>query len=436
MRILVVAHTFPWPENSGARLRVANIVRALSRAGDVDLLCMVSRNEKREADEVIPTLDEPVARVECSVRRGVPYRVGTVARWMVGNKLPYEIGPRDYSGVRSDLSAWAKPPYDLVWMSHAESFSALEGVVDAPTIVDLDDLEDQKMAAKLQAGAGGSSLPRGAGATAPRALLHRWGALVHTTVNSRRWKALQRHIAGSVETVVVCSLLDQRRLDVTNSSVVPNGYSAPARPVGREEVRQPPTIVLAGSFSYTPNADAARYLALEVVPRVRARVPGVKLRLVGHHDDRIADLASEDVALTGRVPDIEAELARADLVVVPIRFGGGTRIKILEAFAHRIPVVSTSVGCEGLEVVNGEHLLIADDPRGLADGSVDLLTDLDKRRSIVDRAHDLYTSRYTWDTIAPRIVELARGAARSEPAERTPDDTGEQLPSVPGRSAR
>jgi polysaccharide biosynthesis protein PslH len=416
MRILVVSHTFPWPENSGARLRVANIARALSRAGEVDLFCMVSRNERREADEVIPNLDEPIARVGCSIRRGVPYRVGTVARWMVGSRLPYEIGPRDYSGVRSELSAWAKPPYDLVWMSHAESFSAMGGLVAAPTIVDLDDLEDQKMAAKLEAGAGGGSLPRGVGATASRAFLHRWGALVHTTVNSRRWKALQRHVAASVDAIVVCSPLDQQRLGVTNCAVVPNGYSPPDRPVGQAEVRQPPTLVLAGSFSYTPNADAARFLVREVFPRVRHRIPGARVRLVGHHDERIADLASEDVILTGRVPDMEAELARADVVVVPIRFGGGTRIKILEAFAHRIPVVSTTVGCEGLEVAHGEHLLIADDPDGLAESSELLLTDLARRRALVEGAYDLYTRHYRWDMIAPQIGELARKVAESKAA--------------------
>jgi polysaccharide biosynthesis protein PslH len=409
-------------------------VRALSRAGDVDLFCMVSRNEKLEADEVIPDLDEPVARVGCAIRRGVPYRIGTVARWIVGSRLPFEIGPRDYSGARSELSAWAETPYDLVWMSHAETFSALEGFLDAPTIVDLDDLEDQKMAAKLQAGAGGGHLPRGAGSSPVHVLLHRWGARVHTTVNSRRWKSLQRHIAGSVDTVVVCSDVDQQRLAVTNSAVVPNGYSPPHRPVGQTEVRHPPTLVLAGSFSYTPNADAARYLVTEVVPRVSDRIPGVQVRLVGHYDDRIADLASEDVILTGRVPDIEAELARADVVVVPIRFGGGTRIKILEAFAHRIPVVSTSVGCEGLDVEDGEHLLIADGPDGLAEGSIELLTDLDKRQAIVERAHDLYTNRYRWDTIAARIVELARAAAGSRRTKST-DGAGERVPSVPGRSA-
>lgn len=422
MRILVVAHTFPWPENSGARLRVANIVRALSRAGEVDLFCMVSRDEKREADEMIPDLDEPVARVGCSIRRGVPFRVGTVARWMVGSRLPYEIGPRDYSGVRSELSAWAKAPYDLVWMSHSETFSALEGLLDAPTIVDLDDLEDQKVAAKVQAGVGGSSLPRGAGDNAARALLHRLGARLHARVNSRRWRALQRHIAASVDAVVVCSDLDQQRLGVANSAVVPNGYSPPSRPVGRAEVRRPPTLVLAGAFSYTPNADAARYLVEEVVPRVRARIPRVQVRLVGHYDERIADLVSEDVVLTGRVPEIETELARADVVVVPIRFGGGTRIKILEAFAHRIPVVSTSTGCEGLEVAHGRHLLIADDPDGLADGSVLLLTDRAERQTLVDAAHDLYTRRYRWETIDTRIVRLARKVAGSNP----PSDTLEE----------
>jgi hypothetical protein len=261
MRILVVSHTFPWPENSGGRLRVANIARALSRIGEVDLFCMVSRNESRESDDVIPTLDEPLARIGYGIRRGVPYRVRRVAKWMVGSKVPYEIGARDYSGVRAELEKWAQPPYDLAWISHAETFSAIGDLVDAPTIVDLDDLEDQKMAAKLEAGAGGTHLPRGVSASASRALLHRWGARVHTTVNSRRWKTLQGRIAASVDAVAVCSGLDQQRLQVPNCAVVPNGYSAPDRPVGQMEVRQPPTIVLGGSFSYTPNADAARYLA-------------------------------------------------------------------------------------------------------------------------------------------------------------------------------
>jgi glycosyltransferase involved in cell wall biosynthesis len=414
MRILVVSHTFPWPENSGGRLRVANIARALSRIGEVDLFSLVSRNESRESNEVIPTLDEPLARIGYGIRRGVPYRVGRVAKWMVGSRLPYEIGAGDYSGVRSELMAWAQPPYDLVWVSHADSFSAVGDLVDAPTIVDLDDLEDQKMAAKLQAGAGGTHLPRGVRATAFRAHMHRWGARVHTMVNGRRWKALQRRIASSVDAVAVCSTLDRERLRVPNCFVVPNGYSAPARPVGQTEVRRPPTLALAGSFSYTPNADAARYLAREVFPLVRGRIPGVRLRLVGQHDERIEDLAAEDVTLTGRVPDMAAELARADLVVVPIRFGGGTRIKILEAFAHRIPVVSTSMGCEGLEVAHGEHLLIADDPDGLAESSVLLLTDSARRRALVDRAHQLYTRRYTWEMIAPDIAELGRRVARSD----------------------
>jgi glycosyltransferase involved in cell wall biosynthesis len=233
-------------------------------------------------------------------------------------------------------------------------------------------------------------------------------------VNSRRWRALQRHIAASVDAIAVCSRLDKDRLGVPNCEVVPNGYNPPARPVGQAEVRKPPTLVLVGSFTYTPNADAARYLVQKVIPLLRGRIPGIRVRLVGHYDERIESLASEDVILTGRVPDIAAELARADVVVVPIRFGGGTRIKILEAFAHRIPVVSTSVGCEGLEVAHGEHLLIADDPDGLADSSEVLLTDHARRRALVEGAHDLYTRRYRWDTIAPEIVELARKVADSK----------------------
>ena len=100
-----------------------------------------------------------------------------------------------------------------------------------------------------------------------------------------------------------------------------------------------------------------------ILPEIRDRVPTTELRLVGRPGPDTSDLArAPGVVATGTVDDLAAELTRADVAVVPVRFGSGTRIKILEAFAHRIPVVSTTIGAEGLDVTNGRELLIADDP--------------------------------------------------------------------------
>ena len=116
----------------------------------------------------------------------------------------------------------------------------------------------------------------------------------------------------------------------------------------------------------------------------------------------------------GEVADVTAELMAADIVVVPIRFGGGTRIKILEAFAHRIPVVSTTVGCEGLDVVDGEHLLVADDPATFASACIRLHENADLRASLVAAAAELWTNRYRWTVVTPAIVSAVQAAVGAD----------------------
>jgi hypothetical protein len=154
--------------------------------------------------------------------------------------------------------------------------------------------------------------------------------------------------------------------------VIPNGYTGPAEPAGRLEVGEPPTIVFPGGMVYGPNADGAEFFVNQVLPRLRRLVPEVRVRLVGSVGKRVKHLGSIDsVTVTGVVPDITSELRRADILIAPIRYGGGTRIKILEGFAHQIPVVSTTLGHEGLEVVPGEHLLVADDPDEFAERARD-----------------------------------------------------------------
>jgi glycosyltransferase involved in cell wall biosynthesis len=206
--------------------------------------------------------------------------------------------------------------------------------------------------------------------------------------------------------VVVCSELDRTRLGAPRTAVIPNGYAQPPRPIGRIDVGDPPTVLLAGALTYPPNADAAIYFVEEILPKIHARIPRVRARIVGKHGGGLDHLRSELVSITGGVPDIGAELARADVSVVPLRFGGGTRIKILESFAHRIPVVTTPVGCEGLDSIDGQHLMVADDPESFADACARLLTDVSLRARLTDAAYELYARRYRWEDITQTVVEL------------------------------
>ncbi|MGH2597655.1 MAG: glycosyltransferase family 4 protein [Actinomycetota bacterium] len=290
-------------------------------------------------------------------------------------------------------------------MSRIRTFVAAEPLLASPTIVDLDDLGDLWDATKLANYKDDGRRSRGlTGLT--RSLVVRRDMLA--------WTMIQKRVAGAVKAVCVCSEADKQHLAVPNSFVVSNGYDGPQPPAGRACVGKLPTILFQGLLTYGPNIDAARYLVERILPLLRDRVPDTQVRLVGAAAPAVRRLSShQGVTVVGWVPRIEDELERADVIATPIRFGGGTRIKILEAFAHRIPVVSSSLGAHGLEVVHERHLLLADTPEAFADACVALITDEGKRRSLVDEAETVFLGKYQWCGIADSIRELATTVAGS-----------------------
>src|SRR5262249_34836826 len=151
--------------------------------------------------------------------------------------------------------------------------------------------------------------------------------------------------------------------------VIPNAVRVPTRIAARPR-GGPFTLLFVGTLGYYPNEDAAIYFRAEILPRLQVTAGrSVRLLIVGSNPSaRLQALARDhQVTVTGTVPDVTRYYAAADAVIVPLRAGGGTRIKVLEAFGHRRPVVSTTVGAQGIEVTPGTHLLIGDTPRAFAD---------------------------------------------------------------------
>ncbi|HEY1416349.1 MAG TPA: glycosyltransferase family 4 protein, partial [Myxococcaceae bacterium] len=205
----------------------------------------------------------------------------------------------------------------------------------------------------------------------------------------------QQSVAAQVERVVIASELDATRSGLSNAAVIPNTYPRPRAPVGNPAATRPPVLLFQGNLGYPPNIDAAQWLATDIAPLVQAAMPGTEVRLVGRPGANVSQLHRPGLlTVVGEVPTMEEELARAVVAVVPIRYGSGTRIKILESFAHRVPVVSTTLGAEGLDVQDGVHLLIADDPDEFAAATVRLLGDSALRSRIAREAEKLYLLRY------------------------------------------
>jgi glycosyltransferase involved in cell wall biosynthesis len=197
-------------------------------------------------------------------------------------------------------------------------------------------------------------------------------------------------------------------VDPSHISVVPTGvdlskyqYDPASRPSG-------PIVVFTGSMDWEPNIDGVEFFCKEVWPLVLAKVPNARFRVVGRDPHpRVKKLASESVEVTGTVPSIVEYLRDAAVFVVPLRIGGGTRIKIYEGMAMGKATVSTTVGAEGLDVEHGRDILLEDTPQTFADAIVTFLQDEDVRRRY-EAAAAATARKYDWSVIAQYFVEVLR----------------------------
>ncbi len=188
---------------------------------------------------------------------------------------------------------------------------------------------------------------------------------------------------------------------------------------------QHPHLVFTGSMDWLPNEDAMLYFTGEILPRIRAQEPGATLSIVGRSPTpavrRLAEQAGIEV--TGRVDDVRPHVAAAAVYVVPLRIGGGTRLKIFEAMAMGKAVVSTTIGAEGLPVTPGADIVIADEPGAFAEAAVRLIRSPGERRRLETAARRLVVARYDWSVVAQDFEDaLARACGR----DGTPDPGAQQ----------
>jgi len=227
-----------------------------------------------------------------------------------------------------------------------------------------------------------------------------WKALSRREM--RRMETAERRYLKAADRVLTVSESDRRFfssfLESTKLTVIPTGVDVEyfQSSAGNENRN---TLVFCGSMDWLPNEDSVLYLVREILPRVRQEFPEVSLCVVGRSPSpRLQSLAAREknMELTGWVPDIRPFLSRSAVVVVPLRIGGGTRLKIFEAMAMAKPVVSTSMGAEGLPVHPGEDILLADEPSKFAENVCLLLREPSRRKQIGAAARKLVEENYTW----------------------------------------
>jgi glycosyltransferase involved in cell wall biosynthesis len=221
---------------------------------------------------------------------------------------------------------------------------------------------------------------------------HSWASASFATAYER----LERRWLPRFDVILVASEEDRRRISHANVHVFPNALPEIACPGLSES--PPESIIFTGNLEYHPNVEAVRWFCARVWPELRERASGLEWRIAGVNPGAVRRLVDGDarIRLEGPVEDAVATLAQASIAVVPLRSGSGTRFKILEAWAAARPVVSTTIGAEGLGARDGEHLLIADTPATFAGAVLRLLGDNELRARLGRAGRAMYLERFTW----------------------------------------
>jgi glycosyltransferase involved in cell wall biosynthesis len=392
VRILFLQKRLLFPSNTGGRIRTLNLLRHLAQWHDVTYLCNVQAGEERFLEEMkaLRLRLETVPWVEAT--RGSLAFYAHVCR-NVFSRYPYTVD-KDFDPALQARAAelLAAEPYDLLICDFVQMARNIVGLQAPVKVLFQHNVEAQIYERHAQAD--------------PSWLRRKFMGL--------QWRKMRRFEseAGTwFDAVVAVSQQDrltfERQYGWKHAAEIDTAVDTEyfhANGVKEEAGR----VLFVGSMDWLPNQDGAQHFVKEIWPLIRERHPSAVFQIVGRNPGRsvIRLSAVEGVQVVGTVPDVRPYLAQAAVVVVPLLVGGGTRIKIFEAMSMGKPVVSTSLGAEGLPVVSGQHLIIADPSRDFADSVSALLESPQRRASLGQSAMELVQQRYSAEQVARQFERI------------------------------
>jgi glycosyltransferase involved in cell wall biosynthesis len=384
MKILFLSTWFPYPPNQGSKIRAYYLLKHLAEAHEVALVTF----EDVDLDPAwVEHIQQLCSRVEIVQRK--PFAASKGKTWLGWlSPLPSAVvairSPEMAERVRNVAQSWK--PDCVVALTFVTAPYALD-IPGVPKVVDIDNF----MARMLQ-----ETIPMAAGLPDR---LRRWAAY-------RKFLAYERKLYPQFDLCLAVTesdrrqVLDQMTLRPDQVIVTPNGVDTQYNHL--EDVKPiPNSLIFNGALTYNANYDAVAYFLAEIFPLIRQQAPEARLRVTGSTVGVDLDSLPLDgkVELTGYLADIRPAVAESWACVVPLRLGGGTRLKILEAMSLGAPVISTAKGAEGLEVEDGVHLLIAESPDEFAGQVLRVLRSADLRQELAHNAARLVGEKYEWSHI-------------------------------------
>jgi sugar transferase (PEP-CTERM/EpsH1 system associated) len=398
MKILMINNDIPYPVTAGVHLRIYNLLRRIAAEHKV---WFVTFMERPDGEEGVARLREICQGVEVVPRQQLSAlaRPIDLARYLLAGK-PIDLRLNHSEALVEKIQqVTSQVDFDVVQIEHPEMMLYLEALparLQRKTVLMAHDIDFSKYQRLYK-------------------IESRFARKVRLWLRSQMLRRWEPRYAARFRYYLTVSETDCRLLLAANPQiqcrVVPNGvdtkqYQCLPPHTGK------PSLLFVGSMGYAPNVDAILYFHDEIYPAIQRAVPDVELWIVGTNPAlAVKQLASPSIHVTGQVEDVQPYYTRSSVCVVPLRAGGGTRLKIVEAMAFGRPVVSTTIGCEGLDVTSGENILIADQPAGFAAQVVRLLTDRILRDQLTQQARYLVETVYDWDVISQQLLTIYREVA-------------------------
>lgn len=399
-RLLFLAHTLPFPLSNGVSLRTYNVLRLLGRRFEVTALCFYRRGTHPGEMQIRAGLDA-ISRF-ADVRAFPIDQEYTRTRFIrdhvtsLFGRMPYTTPAHQSSAFRDALAELLRArSFDLVHVDSLDLAGYLPMLDELPVVCVHHNVESELL--KRRAPTETNPLVR-----------------AYCDVQARFLRAEERKWGTRVALNILVSEDDRRLFEElvpgARTAVVPNGVDTNLlQPAGNGGNG----LVFVGGYGWYPNRDGLEYFTDEILPLIRERIPGIPVRWVGSAPDEVRERYREThgIDLTGYVDDMRPIVNDAACFVVPLRVGGGTRLKILDAWALGKAVVSTSVGCEGLGATDGHQILIRDDPRAFAEAVCDVVANADLREALGRQARSYAEERFDWERLGERMFEMYHAAA-------------------------
>ena len=413
MRILFLTPQLPYPPHQGTTIRNYNLIVNLAPRHEIHLLSFVrSRDEIdratplhqycRSIEAVLTPRRSPLKRLLSLFLSPVPDMALRLPSAQFQTKLAAALRRVPFDVVQIEGIEMARH-----WMLEVRNWK-LDSGVGHPTSnlqLPISIFDDHNAEYVLQRRAFETDIRQA----------RRWIAALYSLI---QWKKLSRYeamVCRLADRVVAVSQADkaalQRLVPDLEVTVVPNAVDVEYyTSAGIQPLPLPPhSLVFTGKMDFRPNVDAVRWFCQEVLPLVRRQMPDVQFYIVGQSPHRRVLRLADDpaVTITGYVDDVRPYIAGACVYVIPLRIGGGTRLKVLEAMAMGKPIVSTSLGCEGFEgLVPGRELLVGDTPAEFAQRVIELLDDAPRRERLGRAARCFVEEQYDWRLIVPKLEQV------------------------------